>query len=78
MKSLTLITFSNLKMLSMKFNFTYLWSLAALLMCCTSCSDSDPAPTPEEDETVSLIATLENEISLCILNGAKRKAKAEE
>ena len=45
----------------MKFNFTYLWSLAALLMCCTSCSDSDPAPTPEEDETVSLIATLENE-----------------
>ena len=24
-------------------------------------SDSDPAPTPEEDETVSLIATLENE-----------------
>lgn len=30
-------------------------------MCCTSCSDSDPAPTPEEDETVSLIATLENE-----------------
>lgn len=50
MKSLTLITFSNLKMLSMKFNFTYLWSLAALLMCCTSCSDSDPAPTPEEDE----------------------------
>ena len=57
MKSLTLITFSNLKMLSMKFNFTYLWSLAALLMCCTSCSDSDPAPTPEEDETVSLIAT---------------------
>ena len=61
MKSLTLITFSNLKMLSMKFNFTYLWSLAALLMCCTSCSDSDPAPTPEEDETVSLIATLENE-----------------
>ena len=54
MKSLTLITFSNLKMLSMKFNFTYLWSLAALLMCCTSCSDSDPAPTPEEDETVSL------------------------
>lgn len=40
MKSLTLITFSNLKMLSMKFNFTYLWSLAALLMCCTSCSNS--------------------------------------
>ena len=62
----------------MKFNFTYLWSLAALLTCCTSCSDSDPAPTPEEDETVSLIATLENEMSLCILNGAKRKAKAEE
>uniref|UniRef100_UPI003FD89421 hypothetical protein n=1 Tax=Alistipes putredinis TaxID=28117 RepID=UPI003FD89421 len=61
MKSLTLITFSNLKMLSMKFNFTYLWSLSALQMCCTSCSDSDPAPTPEEDETVSLIATLENE-----------------
>lgn len=45
----------------MKFNFTYLWGLAALLMCCTSCSDSDPAPTPEEGETVSLIATLENE-----------------
>ena len=40
--------------------------------------DSDPAPTPEEDETVSLIATLENEMSLCILNGAKRKAKAKE
>lgn len=47
----------------MEFNLRSLWGLAALVMCCASCSDSDPVPAPDGggDQKVSLIASLEND-----------------